>query len=60
MAVKLSGVSVNRVKMFTYAVCGLLAGAAGVILTARLNSVQPAAGMSYELDAIAAAVIGGT
>jgi ribose transport system permease protein len=59
-AVNLSGVSVVRVKIFTYSVCGLLAGVAGVVLTARLNSAQPAAGMSYELDAIAAAVIGGT
>jgi ribose transport system permease protein len=59
-AVRLSGVSVDRVKIFTYAVCGLLAGIAGVVLTARLNSAQPAAGGSYELDAIAAAVIGGT
>jgi ribose transport system permease protein len=59
-AVRLSGVSVDRVKIFTYAACGLLAGIAGVVLTARLNSAQPAAGGSYELDAIAAAVIGGT
>jgi ribose transport system permease protein len=59
-AVRLSGVNVDWVKIFTYGVCGLLAGVAGVVLTARLNSAQPAAGMSYELDAIAAAVIGGT
>jgi ribose transport system permease protein len=59
-AVRLSGVSVDKVKIFTYAVCGLLSGIAGVVLTARLNSAQPAAGGSYELDAIAAAVIGGT
>ena len=58
-AVKLSGVSVERVKIFTYSACGFLAGIAGVVLTARLNSAQPAAGMSYELDAISAAVIGG-
>ena len=58
-AVKLSGVSVERVKLFTYSICGLLAGVAGVVLTARLNSAQPSAGMSYELDAISAAVIGG-
>ncbi|OHD26928.1 MAG: ribose ABC transporter permease [Spirochaetes bacterium RBG_16_67_19] len=59
VAVKLSGVSVERVKIFTYSICGFLAGAAGVVLTARLNSAQPAAGLSYELDAISAAVIGG-
>ena len=58
-AVKLSGVSVERVKLFTYSICGLLAGVAGAVLTARLNSAQPSAGMSYELDAISAAVIGG-
>jgi ribose transport system permease protein len=59
MAVKLSGVSVERVKIFTYSVCGLLAGIAGVVLTSRLISAQPSAGVSYELDAISAAVIGG-
>jgi ribose transport system permease protein len=59
VAVKLSGVSVERVKIFTYSACGFLAGIAGVVLTARLNSAQPAAGLSYELDAISAAVIGG-
>jgi ribose transport system permease protein len=59
MAVKLSGISVERVKIFTYAVCGLLAGIAGVVLTSRLISAQPSAGLSYELDAISAAVIGG-
>jgi ribose transport system permease protein len=58
-AVKLSGVSVERVKIFTYSVCGLLAGIAGVVLTSRLISAQPSAGLSYELDAISAAVIGG-
>jgi len=58
-AVKLSGVSVERVKIFTYSVCGMLAGVAGMVLTARLNSAQPSAGLSYELEAISAAVIGG-
>jgi len=58
-AVKLSGVNVDRVKIFTYSVCGFLAGVAGVVLTSRMISAQPAAGMSYELDAISAAVIGG-
>ncbi len=58
-AVKLSGVSVERVKIFTYTVCGFLSGIAGVVLTSRLISAQPSAGLSYELDAISAAVIGG-
>jgi len=55
----LSGVNVKFYKTVVYALCGLLSGAAAVILTARLNSAQPIAGMMYELDAIAATVIGG-
>jgi ribose transport system permease protein len=43
-----------------YVFCGAVSGLAAVILTARLNSAQPIAGIMYELDAIAAAVIGGT
>ena len=58
-AVKLAGINVERVKIFTYTVCGLLAGIAGLVLTSRLDSAQPAAGMSYEMDAISAVVIGG-
>ena len=58
-AAKLSGINVTRVKLFVYAFSGFMSGVAGVVLTARLNSAQPAAGLSYELDAIAAAVIGG-
>jgi ribose/xylose/arabinose/galactoside ABC-type transport system permease subunit len=59
-AALLSGVPVRLYKLGIYAVCGALAGLASVILTARLNSAQPIAGLSYELDAIAATVIGGT
>jgi len=59
-AARLSGVSVTFHKIMIYGICGLLSGLAAVILTARLNSAQPIAGMMYELDAIAAAVIGGT
>ncbi|HRI81171.1 MAG: hypothetical protein RLZZ129_1371 [Verrucomicrobiota bacterium] len=59
-AALLSGVPVRLYKLGIYAVCGGLAGLASVILTARLNSAQPIAGLSYELDAIAATVIGGT
>ncbi|MGB5847840.1 MAG: ABC transporter permease, partial [Ignavibacteriaceae bacterium] len=47
-------------KTIIYTICGLLSGLAAVLLTARLNSAQPIAGIMYELDAIAAAVIGGT
>jgi ribose transport system permease protein len=47
-------------KIAVYAVSGLLAALAGIILTARLENAQPQAGLGYELDAIAAAVVGGT
>ena len=59
-AVRLSGVNVDRWKIIVYTVCGLICGVAGVVIAARLNSAQPALGQGYELDAIAAAVIGGT
>jgi len=59
-AAKLSGIRVNRVKRAVYVIAGALAAAGGVIATARLDSAQPNAGASYELDAIAAVVIGGT
>jgi len=56
----LSGINVTFYKVIVYGICGLLSGLAAVILTARLNSAQPIAGIMYELDAIAATVIGGT
>ena len=56
----LSGVNVKLHKAMVYGVCGMLSGLGAIILTARLNSAQPIAGMMYELDAIAATVIGGT
>ncbi len=59
-AVRLSGVPVAWWKTAVYVVCGLFAGLAGVVIAARLNSAQPSLGAGYELDAIAAAVIGGT
>ena len=59
-ATRLSGVSVRFHKTMIYAVSGLMSGVAAVMLTARLNSAQPIAGINYELDAIAATVIGGT
>ncbi|HWO96553.1 MAG TPA: ABC transporter permease [Bacillus sp. (in: firmicutes)] len=58
-AAQLSGINVSFHKLMIYVVCGLLSGLAGVLLTARLVSAQPSAGMGYELDAIAAVVIGG-
>ena len=59
-ATRLSGVNVDRWQTSVYMLCGLFAGLAGVVIGARLNSAQPALGAGYELDAIAAAVIGGT
>ena len=59
-ATRLSGVNVDRWKTAVYMLCGFFAGLAGVMIAARLNSAQPALGAGYELDAIAAAVIGGT
>jgi ribose transport system permease protein len=57
---RLSGVAVGRVKVLVYSLSGMLAALAGIILTARLESAQPTAGTAYELDAIAAVVLGGT
>jgi ribose transport system permease protein len=59
-ATRLSGVTVDTWKTLIYTLCGLFAGLAGVVIAARLNSAQPALGSGYELDAIAAVVIGGT
>ena len=59
-AARLSGVNVNAWKMTVYTLTGVFSGLAGVIIASRLNSAQPALGQGYELDAIAAAVIGGT
>ncbi len=56
----LSGVNVKAYKIAVYGLCGMLSGLAAIILTARLNSAGPNAGIMYELDAIAATVIGGT
>jgi len=59
-ATRLSGVKVDNWKIAIYSVCGFFSGLAGVLIAARLNSAQPSLGQGYELDAIAAAVIGGT
>jgi ribose transport system permease protein len=56
----LSGVRVDRVRVIVYVVCGTTAGLAGVLVASRLNAGYPRAGEFYELDAIAAAVVGGT
>jgi len=59
-ATRLSGVNVVRWKMAIYGLTGLFSGLAGVLIASRLNSAQPSLGLGYELDAISAAVIGGT
>ncbi|MFC7440852.1 ribose ABC transporter permease RbsC [Laceyella putida] len=59
-AAMISGIKVPRVKVIIYSLSGLLSALAGAILTSRLNSAQPTGGTSYELDAIAAVVLGGT
>ena len=59
-ATRLSGVNVNMWKTAVYTLAGIFAGLGGVIIASRLNSAQPALGAGYELDAIAAVVIGGT
>ncbi len=58
-ATMLSGIRVDRIKLLTYTLAGLLSAVAGILVTARLDSAQPNAGTGYELDAIAAVVIGG-
>ncbi|MDP1668399.1 ABC transporter permease [Phaeovulum sp.] len=59
-AVRLSGVNADGWKVAIYALAGGICGIAGLLIASRLNSAQPALGQGYELDAIAAVVIGGT
>ena len=59
-ATKLSGINVNKWIVIIYTIGGLFTGMAGILLTSRLNSAQPALGAGYELEAIAAVIIGGT
>jgi inositol transport system permease protein len=60
MASFVAGVRVNRIKLYVYVISGLFAALAGILLTARINTGQPNAGLGFELDAIAAVIIGGT
>lgn len=55
-----SGINVNQIKIAVFGIAGMLAAVGGILVTSRLNSAQPNAGLSYELDSIAAVVIGGT
>lgn len=59
-AALLSGINTDKVKILAYTISGILAAVAGIIVTSRLSSAQPTAGEGYELDAIAAVVLGGT
>lgn len=59
-AAEASGIQLNKVKMVVYTLCGGLAALAGILLTSRITTGQPNAGVGFELDAIAAAIIGGT
>ena len=59
-ATRLSGINVDKWKIIIYSASGLLAGVAGLVMSSRLNSAQPALGTGYETEAIAAAVLGGT
>nr|WP_304362701.1 hypothetical protein [Gilliamella apicola] len=59
-ATRLSGINVDKVKIIVYAISGLLCALASTIEVARLSSAQPTAGTGYEMDAIAAVVLGGT
>lgn len=59
-AARLSGLKINKVKLTVYAIAGALSAVGGIIIASRLDSAQPNAGMGFELDSIAAVVIGGT
>ncbi|WP_031530680.1 ABC transporter permease [Dyadobacter crusticola] len=59
-AARASGIRVGNVKMWVYTICGILSAMGGILLTARITTGQPNAGAGFELDAIAAAIIGGT
>ena len=59
-AARLSGINIQKIKTIVYTLAGVLAALGGLMVTARLDSAQPNAGTGYELDAIAAVVIGGT
>jgi ribose transport system permease protein len=59
-AARLAGIKIHKVKIVTYIFCGLLAALVGVILASRMTTSQPNSAIGYEMNAIAAAVIGGT
>ncbi|HEL0588611.1 ABC transporter permease subunit [Streptococcus equi] len=59
-AAYISGIKLNKAKIIIYTISGMMASLSGLIITSRLSSAQPTAGASYEMDAIAAVVLGGT
>jgi len=59
-AAKLSGISTKKITVNVYAICGTMAALAGVLMSARLGSAQPSSGEGYEMNVIAACIIGGT
>ena len=59
-AARLAGIRTRRILMEVYIICGVLSALSGILLASRMNSGQPNAGLSYELDVIAAVVVGGT
>jgi ribose/xylose/arabinose/galactoside ABC-type transport system permease subunit len=59
-AARASGIKVDNIIISNFTISGFLSGLTGIVLASRLNSAQPTAGMGYELDAIAAVVLGGT
>ncbi len=59
-AARLAGIRTNRILVQVYILCGVLSALSGILLSSRMNSGQPNAGVMYELDAIAAVVVGGT
>jgi ribose/xylose/arabinose/galactoside ABC-type transport system permease subunit len=59
-AARLSGIKVSRIRVWVYVISGIASGIAGLVLAARLGSAQPNTGVGFELDAIAAVVLGGT
>ncbi len=60
LAASLSGINVNRTKLMIYSLAGLFCGIAGVIMTGRLNAGNPNAGLNFDMDSIAATIVGGT
>jgi len=59
-AAQLSGVNVDRTLVVVYTICGLMAALAGIVMVGRVNSASPLGGLDFDLDAIAACIIGGT